>query len=87
MSFSYPKHEHKDDDEDDEEFHKEEDQLYENVETAYSMFEEIIPYSLEYFLNVRKDFDDGGDEEDFEDEEGDDDDEEEDAPKPSKTLK
>jgi len=60
-----------------------EDALYENVETAYSIFEEVIPYSLEYFLGVRKDFGGEEDDEGFDDEE-DDDDEEEDLPKPKK---
>jgi len=72
---------HKHDDEDEEEGCGE-DALYENVETAYSVFEEVIPYSLEYFLGVRKDF--GGEGEDEEGFEDDGDDDEDDEPKPKK---
>jgi nucleosome assembly protein 1-like 1 len=68
--------------EDDEEGGCGEDALYENVETAYSVFEEVIPYSLEYFLGVRKDF--GGEEGDEGDEGFEDgDDDEDDDPKPA----
>jgi len=69
-------------DEDEEEGGCGEDALYENVEAAYSFLEEIIPYSLEYFLGVRKDF--GGEGEDDEDFEDGDDDDEDDDPKPAK---
>ena len=54
------------------------------VDIGYSLVEEIVPFSLEYFLGVKKDFMGEGDDEDFEDddEEDDEDDEEEDeAPK------
>jgi len=78
-SCEHEEHEHDHDEEDDDHDHE----IFDHVEWAYSFFEEIIPYSLEYFLGVRKDFGGEGDDEDFEDEDDDggSDDDEDDAPK------
>jgi len=51
--------------------------ILDQVDIGYSLIEEAIPFSLEYFLGVRKD--EYGDDEDFEDEDDEDDDDEEDA--------
>jgi len=59
-------------------------QILDQVDIGYALIEEAIPFSLEYYLGVRKDFG-GEDEEDYDDEDEDDDDEEE-APK-AKGLK
>jgi len=77
-------HDHGDDDEDE---HDEHDEIFDHTEWAYSLFEELIPYSLEYFLGVRKDYlgPDGEDDEDFEDDE--DDEDEDEAPKGKKGAK
>jgi len=75
-------HDHGDDDEHD---HEHGDEIDEHSEWAYSILEEVIPYSLEYFLGVRKDFggEEGGDD-DFVDDDDEDDDDDEEKPKPSK---
>jgi len=67
-------HEHEHDDEEEDHAH---DQIFDHTEWAYSIFEELLPYNLEYFLGVRKEFGEEDDEDDFEDE-GDDDDEDDD---------
>jgi nucleosome assembly protein 1-like 1 len=51
--------------------------ILDQVDIGYSLIEEAIPFSLEYFLGVRKD--EYGDDEDFEDEDDDDEDDEEEA--------
>jgi nucleosome assembly protein 1-like 1 len=74
-------HDHEEHEHDDDEEADHEHDIYDHTEWAYSFFEEIIPYSLEYFLGVRKEFGGPGDEddEDFEDDE--DDGSDDDAPK------
>lgn len=59
-------------------------EILDQVDIGYALIEEAIPFSLEYYLGVRKEF--GGDEEDFEDEDDEDDDEDE-APKPKGSKK
>mmetsp|Transcript_26204 Transcript_26204/g.23064 ORF Transcript_26204/g.23064 Transcript_26204/m.23064 type:complete len:351 (+) Transcript_26204:63-1115(+) len=57
--------------------------VYSHCDWAYAFFDELIPFSMEYYLGVKKD-EYGEDDEDFEDEDdlGDDeDDDEDDAPK------
>jgi len=70
-------HDHGDEDEEGDDH----DQIFDHTEWAYSFFEELLPYSLEYFLGVRKDFlgPEGEEDEDFEDDE--DEDDEDEAPK------
>lgn len=53
--------------------------ILDQVDIGYALIEEAIPFSLEYYLGVRKDFG-GEDDEDYDDED-EDDDEEEEAPK------
>jgi nucleosome assembly protein 1-like 1 len=55
--------------------------ILDQVDIGYALIEEAIPFSLEYYLGVRKDFLPGEDDEDY-GEDDEDDDEEEDAPKP-----
>jgi nucleosome assembly protein 1-like 1 len=59
----------------DEDEEKLQQDILDQVDIGYALIEEVIPFSLEYFLGVRKDFEGEGDDEDFEDDEGDDDDE------------
>lgn len=73
-------------DEDDEEAMAAGEKIYIDFDVSRGLIDEIIPYSLEYFLGVKQPEDD---EEhmhgDYDDEDGDDDDEDdEDAPKKSK---
>jgi len=77
-------HDHEKDkgkDAEDEEHEKIHQDFYEHTDWGYSFYEEIIPYSLEYYLGLRKD--EGEDEEDFEDDDGEDgdDDDDDDEPK------
>jgi len=71
--------------EEDKELDEEEEEIQNNildqVDIAYFLVEEAIPFSLEYFLGVRKDYM-GEEDEDFEDDEDDEDDDEEEDEKP-----
>ena len=51
--------------------------ILDQVDIGYSLIEEAVPFSLEYFLGVRKDDLYGDEDDDFEDEDDDEDDEEE----------
>jgi len=72
----------------DKELNEEEEQLQndilDQVDIGYSLIEEAVPFSLEYFLGVRKDDLYGDEDDDFEDEDDDEDDEEEAKPKGKK---
>lgn len=74
--------------EEDKELDEEEEQLQNDIldqmDIAYSLIEEAVPFSLEYYLGVRKDYMGGyEDDEDYDDEDDDDDDDddEDEAPK------
>jgi nucleosome assembly protein 1-like 1 len=71
--------------EEDKELDEEEEEIQNNildqVDIAYFLVEEAIPFSLEYFLGVRKDYM-GEEDEDFEDDEDDDEDDDEEEEKP-----
>jgi len=73
----------------DKELDEDEEQLQNDIldqmDIAYSLVEETIPFNLEYFLGVRKDYMGGFGDEDYEDDDDDEDDDEEDeAPKGKK---
>lgn len=61
----------------DEDEEKLQNDILDQVDIAYSLIEEAVPFSLEYFLGVRKDYM-GEEDEDFEDDEDDDDEDDED---------
>lgn len=74
--------------EEDKELDEDEEQLQNDIldqmDIAYSLIEEAVPFSLEYYLGVRKDYMGGFGDEDYEDDDDDDDDEDDDedeAPK------
>lgn len=72
--------------EEDKELDEEEEQIQndilDQVDIAYFLVEEAIPFSLEYFLGVRKDYMGEEDDEDYDDEDEDDEDDDEEDEKP-----
>jgi len=67
----------------DEEEEAQQEQILDQMDQGYALIEELIPFSLEYFLGIRKEFG-GEDDEDFDDEDMEDDDDEEEDEKPAK---